>query len=271
MNRTRYNARATAIFALIGLLSAFTTPKLDAAPKPNQVSVIPTITSIIASNGQLFASGTATAILHGKTTTVPFLAPVTVALAPNQGPPGTCPVLDLSLGPINLDLLGLIVQTSPICLTITAQQGGGLLGDLLCSVANLLNGGLNLGQILGGQGLPGLPGLTVLDLNSLLGGLTNLLNGVLGNLLDAIVSDILAAAPGTCDILHLTLGPLDLTLLGLEVVLDNCDGGPVTVDITGQRGAGNLLGNLLCGLLGSGRIGLGSTLAEIQSLVPPGR
>jgi hypothetical protein len=69
----------------------------------------------------------------------------------------------------------------------------------------------------------------------------------------------------TCEILHLELGPLDLTLLGLEVVLDNCDGGPVVVDISGQRGRGNLLGNLLCGLLGSERAGIGSTLADILS------
>jgi hypothetical protein len=210
--------------------------------------------------------------LHGKTNTVPFLAPVTLALATNQAGAGTCPILDLALGPINLDVLGLVVQTSPICLNITANQGGGLLGDLLCSVANLLNGGLTLDQILGGQGIGGLPGLTGLDINSLLGGIGNLLNGVLGNLLDAIVTDILdAATPGVCDILHLELGPLDLTLLGLEVMLDDCSGGPVVVDITGHRGNGNLLGNLLCGLLNSGRIGLGSTLANILNAVAPGR
>ena len=51
--------------------------------------------------------------------------------------------LNLALGPINLSLLGLNVDTSPICLDITAQQGGGLLGDLLCGVANLLNGGVD--------------------------------------------------------------------------------------------------------------------------------
>jgi hypothetical protein len=60
---------------------------------------------------------------------------------------------------------------------------------------------------------------------------------------------------------------LNLTLLGLNVVLDDCDGGPVVVDITGQRGGG-LLGNLLCGLLGSGRTGLGATLAEVLGALP---
>jgi hypothetical protein len=259
------------IGAIVCLLAISGVPDLKAAPKPNLVT-IPNITSIVVSNGQLLANGTVTAILHGKTNTVPFTAPVTIALATNQVPaPGACPVLDLTLGPIDLDLLGLIVQTSPICLTITANAGGGLLGDLLCSVANLLNGGLNLSQILSGQGIGGLPGLTALQLNSLLGGIEDLLNAALGNLLNSIVTQIIDAVAGSCDILHLALGPLDLTLLGLEVVLDDCNGGPVVVDISGQRGNGNLLGNLLCGLLGSGRIGLGSTLGEILSVLPPGR
>jgi hypothetical protein len=52
-------------------------------------------------------------------------------------------------------------------------------------------------------------------------------------------------ATGTCDILHLTLGPLDLNLLGLVVHLDR-----VVLDITAQQGPGNLLGNLLCAVAG---------------------
>ena len=54
-------------------------------------------------------------------------------------------------------------------------------------------------------------------------------------------------APGQpCNILNLSLGPVDLTLLGLNVHLDNCNNGPVTVSVTAVPGAGNLLGNLLC-------------------------
>jgi len=49
----------------------------------------------------------------------------------------------------------------------------------------------------------------------------------------------------TCDILSLVLGPLHLDLLGLVVDLNR-----VVLNITGQTGAGNLLGNLLCGLVG---------------------
>ncbi len=47
----------------------------------------------------------------------------------------------------------------------------------------------------------------------------------------------------TCQILNLTLGPLNLNLLGLRVHLNQ-----VHLQITGVTGPGNLLGNLLCGL-----------------------
>jgi hypothetical protein len=52
-----------------------------------------------------------------------------------------------------------------------------------------------------------------------------------------------------CPILDLSLGPLDLNILGLQVYLHDCDDGPVTLVITAIPGGG-LLGNLLCGLLG---------------------
>ena len=77
-------------------------------------------------------------------------------------PSGTCPVLALTLGPLHLDLLGLVVDIpNPINLNIVAQSGpGNLLGNLLCSVTNLLNGGASLqtiandlNQILTGLGL----------------------------------------------------------------------------------------------------------------------
>ena len=70
-----------------------------------------------------------------------------------------------------------------------------------------------------------------------------------------------AAAVGSCDVLNLVLGPLDLNLLGLKVHLDK-----VVLDITAVAGAGNLLGNLLCavaGLLdGTGVLGQVATLLQ---------
>jgi hypothetical protein len=47
-----------------------------------------------------------------------------------------CPVLNLILGPLNLDLLGLVVNLNQVNLTITATPGGGTLGDLFCSLSH---------------------------------------------------------------------------------------------------------------------------------------
>jgi hypothetical protein len=44
-------------------------------------------------------------------------------------------VLNLTLGPLDLNLLGLRVELNQVVLTITAIPGGGLLGDLLCGLA----------------------------------------------------------------------------------------------------------------------------------------
>lgn len=66
-----------------------------------------------------------------------------------------CQILNLDLGPLDLNLLGLRIQLNRVILDITAIPGGGLLGDLLCAISNLLNGGLSnllssliLGQII---------------------------------------------------------------------------------------------------------------------------
>jgi hypothetical protein len=182
-----------------------------------------TINNILNNNGVLTAVG--------QVGNNAFTSPVSLSLDPSSTT--TTPILHLRLDAIHLDLLGLTVDTSNICLAIDAHSGSGnLLGNLLGGVANALNGGLNLGSILGGLGTT--------DLNSLLGGLTGLLNGALGQ-----ATAPSAAQSVTGNILHLSLGPVDLNLLGLEVSLDNCAGGPVTVDVGAETGPGKLLGNLL--------------------------
>src|ERR671937_520596 len=50
--------------------------------------------------------------------------------------PGPCVILDLVLGPLHLDLLGLIVDLNQVHLQITADPNGGILGSLLCSLTN---------------------------------------------------------------------------------------------------------------------------------------
>ena len=64
----------------------------------------------------------------------------------------------------------------------------------------------------------------------------------------------------TCGILALDLGPLHLDLLGLVVDLNE-----VILDVTGQTGAGNLLGNLLCAL--TGLLDIPGAIAGIINLI----
>jgi hypothetical protein len=61
---------------------------------------------------------------------VPFHGVVGGAVVPAQ----ICTILDLILNPIHLDLLGLVVDTSRIRVTITGNPAGGLLGNLLCAL-----------------------------------------------------------------------------------------------------------------------------------------
>ena len=130
--------------------------------------------------GVLYAAGRITGTLGTQPVDKKVLLPVTSAsnAAPDlaQGlmqpvpTPGACDVLTLGLGPLDLDLLGLRVALDPVNLLIEAIPGAGnLLGNLLCGVVGLLDGGL-----LGG-------GLGAL-LNNLLGAIADLLNGLLGGL-----------------------------------------------------------------------------------------
>jgi hypothetical protein len=109
---------------------------------------------------------------------------------------GTCQILDLILGPLHLDLLGLVVdlygqtKSDPVRVTITGEPGHGLLGDLLCSLA----GGGNVTSLAQLQSLLRSLGLTLTDaqlqsvltqlgIGDLAGGLTQLqLQQILANL-----------------------------------------------------------------------------------------
>lgn len=101
------------------------------------------ITSIAANatTGALTATGTLTGTLTSSTGTLLGTITQTITL-PLAGVSASCTILTLTLGPLDLNLLGLMVHLNQVVLTITAQPGpGNLLGNLLCSVANLLNGG----------------------------------------------------------------------------------------------------------------------------------
>ncbi|HEV7752834.1 MAG TPA: hypothetical protein VGO71_14920 [Baekduia sp.] len=84
--------------------------------------------------------------LHGHPLhAVRFSAPLMVATAQAaQAPTATagCKVLDLVLGPLNLDLLGLVVNlygpdaTKPVEVHVTGDRAGGVLGAVFCKLAN---------------------------------------------------------------------------------------------------------------------------------------
>jgi len=191
--------------------------------------------------GVVRATGTLTGTLAGA----PFTTLANITLAP-PAVRGGCPILHLALAPIHLTLLGLHVDTSAICLNITAIPGGGLLGNLLCGVT--------------GETLQAL-----LSNTALLGGLSNLLSAALNQAGPPQAGMLTTTAcTGTCSVLDLVLGPLDLTLLGLNVHLDNCDNGPVEVCVSATATEG-ILGNLLCSLTGPDLLNI--TLKDIAKLV----
>jgi len=60
----------------------------------------------------------------------------------------SCSILNLILGPLHLNVLGLVVDLNQVILVITAVPGAGaLLGNLLCAVAGLLDGTPSLGAL----------------------------------------------------------------------------------------------------------------------------
>jgi hypothetical protein len=156
------------------------TGTVNGAPIPANAATF-TVQRFEQHRGTLYAVGLVKGTLGGKTVskrismpvqsasndaaTSGLTAPHGLAAAPAQTA-GACSILNLTLAPLDLNLLGLHVHLDQVHLLIEAIPGAGaLLGNLLCSVAGLLDGGL-----LGGQ------------LSQLLSAITGLLNGLLGAL-----------------------------------------------------------------------------------------
>lgn len=100
------------------------------------------IERFVSRHGKLFSVGTLKGKLkHRRVTRKNVRMPVSNfgVAGPAQSAQLVCRVLTLTLGPLDLNLLGLRVQLNQVNLRITAIPGGGLLGDLLCGLANLLN------------------------------------------------------------------------------------------------------------------------------------
>jgi len=118
----------------------------------------------VKNNGKVKARGLLRGVVHntdGSTRTFGVMRTMRVksingqaasARAAALNARATCDILHLVLAPLDLDLLGLQVHLDRVVLDIVAQSGAGnLLGNLLCAVTGLLDGGLSgvLGQLVG--------------------------------------------------------------------------------------------------------------------------
>jgi hypothetical protein len=145
---------ATLAIGCVALLAATASPAASAAPpaapSTSGISIpittaqsggvldgVLTITGFtVNSAGQVVANGTftGTAVIDGIVQTISTTVTSVVSTS------GSCTILDLTLGPLHLDLLGLVVDLNQVHLQITAESGpGNLLGNLLCAVAHLLD------------------------------------------------------------------------------------------------------------------------------------
>jgi hypothetical protein len=159
----------------------------------------------------------------------------------SNAPAATTPVLDLYVAPVQLNLLGLLVTTSPIHLTITAHSGNGLiLGNVITDLANLFN--------------PPIQPLNIDLLNQKLAALLTELNQQIPGVNPAPTPPVNL---GNGQFLNLTVPPIDLNLLGLVLQTS-----PITVNAYSQQGSGELLGNILTTALNA----LGATPQNLTGL-----
>lgn len=173
--------KVTLIAIMVMLLSSFMVGPVHAqSPIVNQLTDIP-VTGTVDGGGvfegtfsvkkfhvegnQIVAVGTLTGVLQdtakgtrevSRTIKMPVSFDGSTAQGAAVMQTAQCTILDLYLGPLDLTLLGLRVQLNQVHLQITGVDG--LLGDLLCSINDLLDGGLGgvlnqianlLNQILG--------------------------------------------------------------------------------------------------------------------------
>ena len=267
------------LIVLIPMLMGVGTPPAQAKPKPSSLNIVPAITNIIFINGQIVASGVASAVIKGKAVSAGFSGvPIDLALVPDQSGAGSCNLLQVRLSPITVTLAGLSVETAPIGLTVTTfNPQHSLLGELLCSMGNLLEGGLSLRQIMQGQSVLDpitravvIPGISGSQYNLLLADLTAIYNDSLSRFPGADLTSISVLPPilinltdlETPVILDFECAPETLLAFGVEMFRDDCNGGPVSVSITAIPGTG-LPGDMLRMLVTSRKLQADGTLADV--------
>ena len=122
------------------------TPTRPGRPRTAPVKLQPQ--KFVKAGDKLLMRTLVTTVVNGKTGSKVVNIPVRGlntggAATSTQMLAASCDILNLDLGPLDLNLLGLKIHLNEVVLDIVAQSGAGnLLGNLLCSVAGLLDGGL---------------------------------------------------------------------------------------------------------------------------------
>ncbi len=164
-------------------------------------------------------------------------------------PAGTSQVVNLTVPPIDLNLLGLVLQTDQIQVNVGAQSGNGnLLGNLLHQALNTLGATpQNLSTL--SNNVNGILGKVISVLNAsnltLPPSAVNSLSPLLQKL--ALPNLVSTATTASAPVLNLDIAamqgsrpPIDVNLLGLVVTTSN-----VHAQLTAVTGPANLLGNLV--------------------------
>jgi hypothetical protein len=227
--------------ALALLVPAAAADAATSSSKKGRVAVGAKIKRFAVVDRKIVARGVLTSRVSGAGSTEVGRAPVTFAVAAQAG---RCQVLTLTLNDLQLSLLGLNVDLSEVNLRIFAVRRGpdsGILGRLFCALSRST---VRLGR-----------GASASRAQKVVRALNSRLKDhpMRAFHADAVLrdtGDASAAQAGSCQVLRLVLGPLDLNLLGLVVQLYGpTRTQPVTLTITSTPGGG-VLGDLFCGLSG---------------------
>lgn len=165
--------------------------------------------------------------------------PVTLRVAQRR----SCRILFLELDKLDLDLLGLNIHLDKVRLKITGRARGGVLGRLFCK--------LSRSNVKVSQRRKAARALTARARKSK--------GRIVGFRAPIYPKSTASQESETCQVLQLTLGPLDLDLLGLVVELNE-----VRLNITATRGAG-VLGDLFCQLADSNNASTQEGSTQTQS------
>jgi hypothetical protein len=232
--------------ALAGLLTTATllggttaTASAQGAPAPLDVDV--RVQSFALQGGQVVAKGVAQAGLRDASGALQTASKRVTFQVAGGAQSGSCRVLTLQLDTLQLTLLGLRVDTSAVNLRITGQRSGGALGSLFCRLARGIRLNSRAAQA-----------AAVRSLNRRLADKPMRMIAFRARVQPSstpVASGAQAPPPaGSCQVLDLILGPLNLDLLGLRVDLYGADTRqPVRVLITANP-AGGVLGQVFCRL-----------------------